>query len=111
MQAFAIAQLDDDRRLPLAERPQINRFLPGFGLRVMSPLLAPAACWRVHTPSIAPGLFRYFSDAELEPGISPAGTSSGNGSPSTHTAPSSKCSRFQMGTVRFKVSMRKRLAS
>src|SRR5581483_3376328 len=38
-------------------------------------------------------------------------TSAGNGSPSAHTAPSSKCSFFQMGTVFFKVSISQRQAS
>ena len=36
---------------------------------------------------------------------------SGNGSPSAHTAPSSKCSFFQMGTVRLRVSINQRQAS
>src|SRR5436189_154157 len=35
----------------------------------------------------------------------------GNGSPSAQTAPSSKCSFFQIGTVRFKVSISQRQAS
>ena len=37
--------------------------------------------------------------------------SSGNGSPSAHTAPSSKYSFFQIGTVFFSVSMIQRQAS
>src|SRR5579863_2366782 len=37
--------------------------------------------------------------------------SSGNGSPSAQIAPSTKCSFFQMGTVRFRVSMIQRQAS
>src|SRR5579884_524733 len=37
--------------------------------------------------------------------------SSGKGSPSAQTTPSEKCSFFQIGTVRFKVSIAKRQAS
>src|SRR5580704_2776207 len=39
------------------------------------------------------------------------GISVGNGSPSAHIAPSSKCSFFQIGTVVFSVSMSHRQAS
>src|SRR5258705_920964 len=39
------------------------------------------------------------------------GISSGNGSPSAQTAPSTKYSFFQMGTLRFNVSISHRLAS
>src|SRR5436305_1157871 len=38
-------------------------------------------------------------------------SSSGNGSPSAHTTPSVKCSFFQIGTVRLRVSIAKRQAS
>src|SRR5215469_2688635 len=40
-----------------------------------------------------------------------ARSSSGNGSPSAHTAPSVKCSFFQIGTIRLSVSMVNRQAS
>src|SRR5712691_10878310 len=39
------------------------------------------------------------------------GISAGNGSPSAHTAPSSKYSFFQMGTVRLRLSISQRQAS
>src|SRR4029077_20247984 len=55
-------------------------------------------------------------DIHLDVGCTPAvpagrTISSGKGSPSAHTAPSSKCSFFQMGTVFFRVSMIQRQAS
>src|ERR1700690_2081683 len=51
-------------------------------------------------------------DADLPEWLPSAlGTSAGKGSPSAQTAPSSKYSFFQMGTVRLSVSMSQRQAS
>src|SRR5579864_1033148 len=52
------------------------------------------------------GLFRTVEEISAARGIF-----SGKGSPSAQTAPSSKCSFFQMGTVFFRVSISQRQVS
>src|SRR5579864_4211221 len=69
---------------------------------------------RIFAHGTIPG--RVQLDAACGAGLPPPqefarGISAGNGSPSAHTAPSSKYSFFQMGTVRLRVSMSQRQAS
>src|SRR5579863_1076479 len=82
-------------------------YLVKSGASASDPCLLAARCRVTHAVHLDAGSVAGLpSSEEFARGISV-----GNGSPSAQTAPSSKCSFFQMGTVRLSVSISQRQAS